>query len=180
MPSYADPDPRRRATVFLAALAFFLSVVEYMIPKPLPFMRLGIANLPLLVAVDLLPAPWYYTLAALKVCGMSLLSGTLLSYVALFSLAGTLAAAAAMRALRPALRSGLAGYAGVSVAGAMASNAAQLLLARLFVFGAATRYIAPAFLLTGLVTGIALGAFAARFVPRSRWFARVREDIHGL
>ena len=56
-----------------------------MVPKPLPFMRLGIANLPILLAADLLPLPWYLALALVKVFGMSVISGSLFSYVALFS-----------------------------------------------------------------------------------------------
>ena len=96
----ARDDKVRRLTAFLAALAFFLSTVEYMLPRPVPFMRLGLANLPLLFAVDLLPFGPYMVLALVKVMGMSLLTGSLFSYVALFSLAGTLASALIMRGFR--------------------------------------------------------------------------------
>ncbi|MFA6365600.1 MAG: Gx transporter family protein, partial [Candidatus Hydrogenedentales bacterium] len=89
-------------TALLGAFCFFLSAIEYMLPKPLPFMRLGIANLPILLAVDILPFRWFLVLAAVKVIGMSLISGTLFSYIALFSLFGTLAAALAMWAMRRA------------------------------------------------------------------------------
>ncbi|MEN6364589.1 MAG: Gx transporter family protein, partial [Rectinema sp.] len=50
-------------TALLGAFCFFLSAVEYMLPKPMPFMRLGIANLPILLAVDILPFRWYLILA---------------------------------------------------------------------------------------------------------------------
>jgi len=73
-----------RLTAFLAALAFFLSSFEYMLPRPIPFMRLGLANLPLLIAVDLLPFGSYMALALVKVVGMNLLTGSLFTYVALF------------------------------------------------------------------------------------------------
>ena len=33
----------------------FLSVIEYMIPKPMPFMRLGLAHLPILLSLLIFP-----------------------------------------------------------------------------------------------------------------------------
>ena len=46
--------PRHRAdrdtVALLAATALFLASVEFAIPKPVPFVRLGLANLPVLIA----------------------------------------------------------------------------------------------------------------------------------
>lgn len=176
-PSYADGG--RRLAAFLAALAFFLSTIEYMLPRPLPFMRLGLANLPILLAVDLLPFGAYMALAFVKVLGMSVLSGSLFSYVALFSLAGTMTSALVMRGLRALAGADRLSYIGLSVAGAVSSNMAQVALARLFVFGPSARYMAPAFMALGLVTGLALGAFVAAFAAKSEWLARAREDGRG-
>lgn len=53
----------------LAAFALFLSTVEYMIPKPLPFMRLGLANLPLMIALGVARNKEYALLSILKVLG---------------------------------------------------------------------------------------------------------------
>lgn len=157
-------------TALLGAFCFFLSAIEYMLPKPMPFMRLGIANLPILLAVDLLPFPWFLTLAVVKVIGMSVISGSLFSFVALFSLAGTLTAALAMWASR---KSGgrFISQIGVSIIGALMSNAVQVILARYVVFGEAAWLIAPVFLAMGLATGTALGIFAEGFARRSRWYA---------
>jgi heptaprenyl diphosphate synthase len=164
-------------TAFLGAFCFFLSALEYMVPKPLPFMRLGVANLPILLAVDILPLPWYLALALVKVVGMSLISGSLFSYVAVFSLAGTLTAALAMRAARKALGR-LVSAVGVSVLGAVASNAVQIAIAGLFVFGDAARLVAPPFLATGLVTGVLLGAFADTFAAKSKWYERMCASLN--
>lgn len=166
-----QPNDRSDITALLGAFCFFLSAVEYMIPKPLPFMRLGIANLPILLAVDILPLPWFLLLALVKVVGMSLVSGSLFSYIALFSLAGTLTAALAMWVARRAGGRHVSAV-GVSVIGAMSSNAVQTLLAMAVVFGQAARLIAPVFLGTGLVTGTLLGLFAERFARSSSWYAR--------
>lgn len=157
-------------TALLGAFCFFLSAIEYMLPKPMPFMRLGIANLPILFAVDILPFGWFLTLAIVKVIGMSVISGSLFSFVALFSLSGTLAAALVMWGARR-LGGRLISQIGVSILGALASNAVQIVLARYIVFGQAAWLIAPVFLAMGLATGTALGVFAERFASRSVWFA---------
>jgi heptaprenyl diphosphate synthase len=149
-----------------------------MVPKPLPFMRLGIANLPILLAVDILPLPWFIVLALVKVVGMSVISGSLFSYVALFSLAGTLVAALVMWGARR-LGGKLISAVGVSVLGAVASNAVQIFIAKYVVFGEAARLIAPLFLVMGLVTGTVLGLFVERFAATSVWYARItgRSDV---
>ena len=45
----------------LAAFALFLSTVEYMIPKPIPFMRIGLANLPLIIGLGVLTYREYFS-----------------------------------------------------------------------------------------------------------------------
>lgn len=161
-------------TALLGAFCFFLSTIEYMIPKPLPFMRLGIANLPILLAVGLLPFKWYLLLALVKVVGMSVISGSLFSYIAIFSLAGTLIAAVAMW-IAHRLGGRLITSVGVSIAGAITSNLVQIIIARVIVFGDAATLIAPLFIGMGLITGTALGLFAEKFTLSSRWFAAARE-----
>jgi len=159
-----------RALPILGAACFFLSTVEFMIPKPLPFLRLGLANLPIMVSMDLLPLPSFFLLVLVKVLGQGLLGGTLFSYVFLFSTAGTLASAVAMRALRSLPRRAVS-WAGIGVVGAFASNAAQLALARVYLFGEGAWFVAPPFLALGALTGFFLGAAANRFVAESRWYA---------
>jgi heptaprenyl diphosphate synthase len=165
-------------TALLGAFCFFLSAIEYMVPKPLPFMRLGIANLPILLAADLLPLPWYIALALVKVFGMSVISGSLFSYVALFSLAGTLTAALAMWLARKGLGHVVSAV-GVSILGAVASNAVQMGIASVLIFGDAVRFIAPPFLAAGLATGTLLGIFAELFAAKSLWYARARGEVRG-
>jgi len=162
---------RSELVALLGAFSFLLSAIEFTFPKPLPFVRLGIANLPLLLAVDLLPLPSYLLLATVKFVGMSLVSGTLFSYVALFSAAGSFASALAMWLARR-LGGRAISHLGVSVTGAMLSSAAQIALARALIFGDAALYIAPLFFASSLLTGSLLGLFASRFVASSRWYAR--------
>jgi uncharacterized membrane protein len=156
----------------LGALCLFLSAIEYLLPKPVPFLRIGIANLPILIGLDLLPAPLLLLVVLLKVVGQGLIGGTLFSYVFLFSVVGSFSSGLAMLAVR-----GLFGrrisLVGVGIMGALFSNAAQIALARLLIFGKGAWLIAPPFLALGTVTSVLLGLFAERFRASSRWLASV-------
>jgi heptaprenyl diphosphate synthase len=131
-------EPGRAASLelvaFLGGLSLFLSTVEYLLPKPVPFLRIGIANLPLLIALDLLSPAHLLLLATLKVIGQGLVTGTLFSYVFIFSAAGSYASALAMLATRR-LAGPRIGLIGIAVSGALCSNLGQIGLARLLVFG---------------------------------------------
>jgi len=168
-----NPETRKTLAI-LGAFCFFLSTIEYMIPKPMPFMRIGIANLPLMLALDIFPFHAFLVLAAIKVMGQALITGTLFSYIFLFSLAGTFLSAVFMYAIRRLLGAGRISFIGIGVIGAMVSNVSQLALAWVFIFGNGARYIAPPFLAAGLVTGIALGVFCEVFTRRSQWYASRR------
>lgn len=154
----------------LAAFCLFLSAIEYLIPKPLPFMRIGLSNLPLLLALNIFPAGSWFLLVMLRIFGQALISGSLFSYVFIFSLSGGLASAILMFSLRRLCGSALLSLAGISLAGSLASNAVQLGLAFFFIFGDGVRYLAPPFLSAGLVSGLALGLFAEAFTRKSRWY----------
>jgi heptaprenyl diphosphate synthase len=169
----------RDVIALLGAFCLFLSTIEYMIPKPLPFMRIGIANLPIMLALDLLSPGAFLLLVAIKVFGQSLVSGSLFSYIFLFSLLGSFSSALLMFGLRRALGSGRIGFIGIGSLGALASNLVQILLARVFVFGESAKYVAPPFLASGIVTGIALGLFCEAFVVRSDWYRDRLEPSRG-
>jgi heptaprenyl diphosphate synthase len=153
----------------LAAFSLFLSTVEYMIPKPLPFIRLGLANAPLLVALWLPPSS-FFLLVFVKIFGQALISGTLFSYIFLLSLSGTALSATAMYLLRRAVPEKYMSLAGISIAGALISNITQIVLARFFFLGPGALYIVPPFLAMGVASGTALGLFCQHFTAKSRWY----------
>ena len=158
---------------WFAALCFFLSTIEYMIPKPLPFLRLGLANLPVMLAIGVLPFGQFCALVLIKVLGQGLIGGTLFSYIFVFSMAGPVASAAVMYGLKRLFPKSVS-YIGISVIGAFASNAAQLTLARWYIFGESAWLIAPPFIAVGAVTGALLGAFANRYAEKSAWYRAAR------
>ena len=154
---------------FLAALCLFLAAVEYAIPKPLPFLRLGLANLPVIVALFVLPTRDIYKLILLKIIGQALITGTLFSYIFLFSAAGSLASGLTMLGVHLWLKKKVSCI-GLSLAGAAANNIAQLVVAYFVLFGDATKYIAPILLISGAATGLVLGIFTQMFIEKSKWF----------
>ena len=175
----------------LGALSLFLSTVEYLFPRPIPFMRLGLANLPVILCLDLLresgtkgedqpeessavPMVGYFLLILLKVLGQGMVNGTMASYVFLFSLAGSFSSGlimlAAWRFLRPHIS-----FLGISILGALISNMSQILLSIAFIFGPSAWRILPWFLGIGLVSGVFIGIFAQRFSEKSTWWSAMRK-----
>jgi heptaprenyl diphosphate synthase len=177
MPTAGSPEsPWARLVPLAAAVCLFLASIEYLIPRPLPFLRLGLSNLPLLVTLDLLPAGPFLALLGLKAAGQGLVQGSLFSVTFLFSLAGTLASGAVMYGARRLAGRRLS-LVGISVLGAMASNLVQLALASRLVFGPYAWVIAPPFLAVGLAASTALGFLAQRYVQRSTWLAGVARSL---
>ncbi|MDR3161034.1 MAG: Gx transporter family protein, partial [Spirochaetaceae bacterium] len=167
-------EAERRTLVLLGALCLFLSTLEYLIPKPLPFIRIGLANLPLLLALDLLSPRHFALLTLVKIAGGGIIGGSIFSYGFLFSLGGSVSSSLVMYGLGLIRRKGGAlrpGLAGIGTAGALCSTGIQLLLARFLIFGEGARYLIPPFLAAALVTGFALGLFCEYFRGRSRWYA---------
>ena len=186
---------QRNRIALLGALSLFLSTVEYLFPRPIPFMRLGLANLPVILCLDLLPtgnssspegredrpvlpAAGYFLLILLKVLGQGMVNGTMASYVFLFSLAGSFSSGLVMllawRFLRPRIS-----FLGISVLGALVSNLSQILLSITFIFGPSAWRILPWFLGIGLVSGVLIGLFAQKFSQTSRWWRRIRTGAAG-
>ena len=165
--------------LFFASLCLFLSSVEYAVPKPLPFMRLGLANLPVIFASKSFRIRDILLLVLLKVLLSSFISGTMFSYVFLFSAAGSLASGLAVSCLYALLRKcggkRLISNVGLCLLGALANNAAQIAVARALIFGRQAYVIAPLLLASGLVSALALGLFANAFEARSRFLEAVRE-----
>ena len=155
------------------ALCFFLSAVEVVIPKPLPFLRLGISNVPLIIAAGFFSPASYALLALVKIVAQGLLGGTFFSWIFLFSAAGTIASAALMLLLKRALKSAVSAI-GLSVAGAFASSIAQIAVARAWIFGETVLAIVPLLLAASVVTGLVVGVFAELFAQNSAWLAETK------
>lgn len=154
----------------LAGCCAFLSIIEYVIPKPLPFMRLGIANIPIMISLVIFPTRLSFALVLLKIVSQGIITGTLFSYIFIFSFCGSLAGGVAMIFSKKLFGKNIS-MVGVSVTGALFSNAVQLLVARFIIFGQAAIVIAPPVIVIGTITSIITGVIAQTFIVKSKWIA---------
>ncbi|WP_296029458.1 Gx transporter family protein [uncultured Treponema sp.] len=154
---------------FFSALCFFLSAVEYAVPKPLPFFKIGFANLPVLISLSVLKKKETLLLVFLKIFLQAVISGTLFSYVFIFSFAGSVASGLSMMLVYFIFRNKIS-FVGLSVCGGLANNIAQIFLAGVFMFGSNVKFIAPPMLCVSFCTSLALGIFAENFCRKSVWF----------
>lgn len=165
-------DNRVRLISFFAALCMFLSAIEYAIPKPLPFLRLGLANLPVLLSLFVLKKRDTVLLIFLKVLAQGFISGTVFSYIFVFSAVGSFASGFTMLFVYSLLwKTKHISAVGLCLAGAIGNNLAQIAVAYLIIFGQNTKFIAPVLLGSGLVSGFILGVFTNLFMQNSKWFA---------
>ncbi len=155
-----------------AGFCFFLSSIELMIPKPVPFFRIGLANLPILLGINIFSFPTFLLLLLIKFLGQALISGTLFSYISLFSLLSTFSAGIVMYGLGKLPKKHLS-FIGISVLAAFVSNIVQLFLAVFLIFGKSALYVVPLMFIIGLITSIILGVFANRFSEHSTWYEQV-------
>jgi heptaprenyl diphosphate synthase len=156
------------SVAFFAAISIFLSSIEYIIPKPLPFLRIGLANLPVIICLGFLSPKKIVLLVLLKVIGQGIITGTLFSYIFIFSFFGSFASAITMLIFYNIFKRHIS-LIGVSISGAMANNSTQLLLASLLAFGRNAVLIAPPFLLVGIISATILGVLAQIYTKKSRW-----------
>jgi len=172
--SLFNNEQRLELIAFLGGLCLFFSTIEYLFPKPVPFFRLGLANLPILVTLDILSPGSIFLLVLLKVLGHGLINGTLASYVFLFSISGSFASAGVML-MAHRIGGKRISLIGVSVFGAIASNIVQITLSVTFIFGQSAWVIAPLFVGLGVTSGVLVGIFAEKLREQSRWVAGIRQ-----
>lgn len=155
--------------IFLVSLCFFFSIIENSIPKPIPFLRIGLANIPIILSLYLLPKRKTLFLLFIKLLGQNVISGTLFSYVFIFSFCGSLSSCLFMLLAYHFGKKHLS-VTGISIIGAITNNLAQVFCSYAFVFKESTKYITPILLISGLVSGVILGLFTNYFMQNSKWF----------
>ena len=159
MPFRTDPNtmsgPAKAAACgVLTALALIFSYIEFLIPLPIaiPGIKLGLANIVVLVCLYLLGEKYAFFINCTRIALAALLFGSLFS--ALYALAGGLVSFAAMALLK---RTGWFSVCGVSMAGGVFHNMGQLAVAAFLVDSAQVFYYFPVLLLSGMATGILIG-----------------------
>ncbi|MDP8233115.1 MAG: Gx transporter family protein [Candidatus Zophobacter franzmannii] len=150
---------------FFTAFAVTVYIFEALIPKPLPFVRLGLANITILfLLADGFPL-LAFMVTILKVLVGGFFIGTLISPVSLISLGGSIVSVIVMWLL---LKSKLGlSLVGISVGGAIVHNLMQLVVLRLVLIQSDTVFkFIPLLLIIGLVSGIVTGIITLKIRER--------------
>ncbi|MBO4506679.1 MAG: Gx transporter family protein [Lachnospiraceae bacterium] len=146
----------------LVALAFILSYLESLLPSftGVPGVKPGFANIAVMCALYALGGKIAVAVALVRV----VLSGFMFTGMnaMLYSLAGSALSLIVMLLLRSTDKFSVPA---VSIAGAVAHNAGQILLACLML-GKAVLYYFPILIISGLISGFIIGIIASLIIPR--------------
>ncbi len=150
----------------LVAFALILFLFEASIPRPLPWLKPGLANLVTLVALYLYGFRVALTVVLVRVLTAGLLLGTFLNPTFVFAFAGGLAATLVMAGAAICGRN-VFSVIGVSVLGAFAHNLTQLVLAACFIVSSLQAlYLLPIMVLSALFSGFLVGLFSHYLLAR--------------
>ena len=150
-------------TGLLIALALVLSYLESLVPLSfaVPGIKLGLPNLVIVFALYRLRPRTAAAISLLRVALVAMLFGSALSLA--YSAAGAVCSFLVMLLLK---RSGRFGCTGVSVAGAVAHNLAQIAAAALLLETSSLAWYFPVLCLSGTAAGVCIGLLAALLVRR--------------
>ena len=155
MKTYAARDVARLG--LLGSIALVLFVLEALAPRPLPWMKLGLGNIGVLLALLMYGFAAALCVSTLKLVVGGLISGGLGGPAFLVSGGAGLASLAVMAAVKragPTLFSPV----GLSTVGALIHQVMQLILAYLlFIDHASLFAFLPLALINGLISGILIG-----------------------
>lgn len=148
--------------VFLA-LALILSYVESLIPFyfGIPGVKLGLTNLIVVIMLYCTGAKEALGVSVLRIILAGFLFGNLFSI--LYSLCGAALSFAVMYLLK---KSGRLKVVSVSVAGGIAHNVGQLIVAAFIVETYQVLYYMPVLLIAGVLTGFLIGILSQEFILR--------------
>ena len=147
------------------ALAFIFGYIESLIPLPLPFpgMKLGLANLIIMIVLYRNGLKYAFGIAMLRNILNAFTFGSLFSFF--YSLAGSLLSLFAMGLLRRWKHSPFS-VVSVSALGGILHNIGQLLIAAFLVGFSSILWYVPILYFCGLVTGILIGILSAQCLMR--------------
>lgn len=147
----------------LTALAMILSYIETLVPLSfaVPGIKMGLPNIAVLFALYRLGFKDAAAISLLRVFLSSLLFGNLFSLV--YSAAGAVLSLFVMLFLK---KSGKFSVTGVSVAGGVAHNAGQIIVAVFVLETAGLAYYLPVLCISGTVAGICIGLVSGLLIKR--------------
>ena len=147
------------------ALALIFSYVETLIPIHIgiPGVKLGLANLVVVIALYRIGVKEAYVLSIVRVILAGFLFGNL--FAILYSLAGGLLSLTVMAFLKKTDKFSVLG---VSMAGGVFHNIGQLIMATIVLESLSITYYLPVLMISGIVTGLLIGIVANEMLKRVR------------
>jgi len=145
------------------ALALVLSYVETLIPGlvAVPGVKVGLANIAVVFALYRIGFKEAVVISLMRVVLSSLLFGSAVSLA--YSFAGATVSLALMAVLK---KTNIFGVTGVSTAGAVSHNLAQVLVAILLLKTTALAWWIPVLLVSGTLAGVVIGLVSAVTIKR--------------
>lgn len=145
------------------ALAMIFSYVEVLIPINLgiPGMKLGLANLVVVVTLYTMGVPMAFAVSMIRIMLVSMTFGSFSAM--LYSMAGGLLSFCGMALLKKVPNFSVIG---VSLLGGVLHNTGQLLVAMAVVENINLIAYLPPLMIAGMVTGILIGIVSAQVIPR--------------
>ncbi len=146
----------------LAAVGISLFVLESFIPAPLPFLKIGFANISSVVALMLLGPGAMYLVVVIRIVTGSILVGSLFGPSFLLALVGGLTSATAMAVVFRFARN-MFSTVGLSLIGSTVHVATQLVVVMLlYVRDNSLIILLPLLLLSSLIGGTIVGWISLR------------------
>lgn len=145
------------------ALAMILSYIESLIPIPfaVPGMKIGLANLVVIVALYVMDEKAAISISVIRVILVSFTFANLSAMI--FSLAGALCSIICMLLLK---RTGNYSVSGVSIVGAVSHNVGQLMVAMAVVNTVQVISYLPILIIFGVTSGFLMGMLAIMVINR--------------
>ena len=150
----------RNKLAYLCALTLLFSYAEMILPRIIPFFRLGLANTVILLALELDPLS-FILLSILKATAASLTAGTLFSPFYIISLLQSLLSALLMKVLYKVFSKKTVSIYGISLAGSELSAFIQIFLAALYL-GKGTYSLLGPMLLFNILSGLLTAFFCEK------------------
>lgn len=146
-------------SAMLIALGIIFSYVELLIPFSfgIPGIKLGLANLVVVVGILLLPKKQIFIILVARIVLVSFLFGNMSSMI--YSLAGGLLSFAIMCLFQKCKGFSMIG---ISMAGGVSHNVGQLIVAACVVESTSVFYYMPILMIVGALTGSVIGLVGER------------------
>ena len=148
----------------LIVIGLLLFIFEAYLPRPIPWLKFGLANIATLIALYWMGWREAVTVTVLRILIGAFFVGTLFTPGFFLSFFGGIMAVLVMSLLH---RSGWFSLLAISIAGALTHNLTQLFIAAYWLFhNSILWYLTPYLLLTALITGTGIALLTQQLLKR--------------